>query len=490
MSVAARARSQADPGDHPAVEPWIETAALARVRREIEGALRAGAGPVVLTGPDGHGKSLLLRQLWLKPLRGVAPIPVPSAGVPPERIARAILASSRAGPIHDAEGALARLLRTQSVRGLLPVMIVDDLESMSRATLAQLRAIVAGVRVEIGWLCAGRAGSELDAVLGEIGQPVRHIALDAPWTRADAERLIPPIAASLSVSPDALRARLDLDALLRDAQGNPRRVQAALAARVAELDLPPPESERAIDSPRVRLPAPMIAGSRANSDPAAAAAALEARRQSEARREARRAAARERRARATARLREWLAVALESVVRAACALRAFGLAARVRAAALVAQLSELAARLSEHGVQLAAGARALGSAARARLRRPRIPAQAVRAMLVASGALLAGLALVWLAGHVSLSTPASQPAPVQIAAVEAAPPPVEAPKIPVAVNSTPWAHVEVDGFAAGSTPLTIELSPGAHLFRAKLADGRTLERRYDVSAKRNRVAFR
>jgi hypothetical protein len=63
-------------------------------------------------------------------------------------------------------------------------------------------------------------------------------------------------------------------------------------------------------------------------------------------------------------------------------------------------------------------------------------------------------------------------------------------RIRVAVNSDPWSNVAVDGVAAGSTPLTIELAPGWHAFRAAMADGRVVEKEVEVTAERNRVSLR
>ena len=54
-------------GEVPEPAYWIETAGFAQARSEIVAALQAGPGPIVLTGPSGHGKSLLLRSLWQQP---------------------------------------------------------------------------------------------------------------------------------------------------------------------------------------------------------------------------------------------------------------------------------------------------------------------------------------------------------------------------------------------------------------------------------------
>ena len=71
------------------------------------------------------------------------------------------------------------------------------------------------------------------------------------------------------------------------------------------------------------------------------------------------------------------------------------------------------------------------------------------------------------------------------------PPPVAAPPpIRVAINSVPWAEVEVDGVGAGSTPLMIDMSPGKHRVRVEMADGRVLQRDFVAGRGRDRLVFR
>jgi hypothetical protein len=58
------------------------------------------------------------------------------------------------------------------------------------------------------------------------------------------------------------------------------------------------------------------------------------------------------------------------------------------------------------------------------------------------------------------------------------------------VNAQPWADIELDGRPVGQTPLgELPLSPGSHLVRAKLPDGRVLERRIDARAGDLYLAF-
>ena len=64
------------------------------------------------------------------------------------------------------------------------------------------------------------------------------------------------------------------------------------------------------------------------------------------------------------------------------------------------------------------------------------------------------------------------------------------PPVAVAINATPWATIEIDGREVGDTPLAgISLPPGPHVFRAKLPDGRVVERKVEVSARNRFVTF-
>jgi hypothetical protein len=77
----------------------------------------------------------------------------------------------------------------------------------------------------------------------------------------------------------------------------------------------------------------------------------------------------------------------------------------------------------------------------------------------------------------------------------AAPPPRVRPQRPVRrvavnLNARPWARVEVDGRELGLTPLAnVRLAPGAHRFRARLPDGRVVERVVRVDAYRTHITF-
>jgi type II secretory pathway predicted ATPase ExeA len=96
------------------------------------------------------------------------------------------------------------------------------------------------------------------------------------------------------------------------------------------------------------------------------------------------------------------------------------------------------------------------------------------------------------------TTEVLQPETPEVAAAEAlaaipkAPEPPEAPaaSFPVQVNATPWATIEIDGEDFGETPLAgIPLPGGSHSFRARMPDGRIIERVVEIDADNRFVVF-
>jgi hypothetical protein len=62
--------------------------------------------------------------------------------------------------------------------------------------------------------------------------------------------------------------------------------------------------------------------------------------------------------------------------------------------------------------------------------------------------------------------------------------------VQVQVNATPWASIEIDGTDFGETPLAgISLPRGAHTFRARMPDGRVVERVVEVDDDSRFVVF-
>ena len=94
-------------------------------------------------------------------------------------------------------------------------------------------------------------------------------------------------------------------------------------------------------------------------------------------------------------------------------------------------------------------------------------------------------------GNFQESKPAGLPEPSE--AIEPAnelPPAESFRPLAVQINASPWANIEVDGIDLGATPLAnIPLFAGEHSFRARMPDGRVIERRVEIDAERRFVSF-
>jgi hypothetical protein len=62
--------------------------------------------------------------------------------------------------------------------------------------------------------------------------------------------------------------------------------------------------------------------------------------------------------------------------------------------------------------------------------------------------------------------------------------------VSVQLNARPWALIQVDGVDLGPTPIAgIPLLAGKHSFRARMPDGRVVERVEEVSEKNRFIVF-
>ena len=89
------------------------------------------------------------------------------------------------------------------------------------------------------------------------------------------------------------------------------------------------------------------------------------------------------------------------------------------------------------------------------------------------------------------------PSPKELASSPAEQPGTETPasqvattRIAVGINATPWATIEVDGVEVGETPIAgVPLTPGSHLFRARMPNGRVIEKTVEIGAETRYVTF-
>ena len=263
--------------DRPDPAHWLKTMDLESARRELGEALRAGPDPIVVTGPTGHGKTLLLRSLWSRPPNGFVPLFIPFANVEPDELAGWILETAyRRWDRHPA-AELARLLRADVRFGARTLLLMDEVQATPRATLSKLFEIITDSGVAVSVVLAGLPGEALDLLLTALPRSIRKVMVSRPWSRADAELLLAQVALTLGVDPTDLIAAVDVDAALRTGRGNPRLVRAALAARVRLVELPrpriPPVAAFAAPEPPAQL-ASAVRPERAPGEPTSAPLAV------------------------------------------------------------------------------------------------------------------------------------------------------------------------------------------------------------------------
>ena len=477
----ARWRSLVEPWTDECPDPahWLKTTGLEYVRSKVDEALRSGPGPILVSGPTGHGKTLLLRSLRTRAPTGFVPLLVPFSNVEPREIARWILANTLSHVVGDPAVELTALLQANVRSGWTTLLLMDEVQSSPPATLAKLFELLSESGVAVSVVLAGLPGEELDQVLAAIPLSIQKIEVAGPWTRVDAELLLTQVALTLGVPATDLITAVDVDAALSASAGNPRLVRAALGqqlrftgpARARIVQVAPartllPSTPRAPIFATPEPPAPIAFVDCTPSGSAMAIAPAKVQGPSQWQR-----------LRTTFALRQAFHGA-----RIRFRSRLYATAVRNKGAVWMRQLRGAVAiavrSLSRRFHEVLMGAQQVLRRGR---QSPRFPAHygfAIAGILAVLGASVA-------IGRVPIPKVMSLSGDWGAASVE---PIVES--IPFRLNSQPWAIVEVDGVESGSTPFTISLEPGSHHFRVVMADGRIHEEVLVVSLVHDRHAFR
>jgi PEGA domain len=486
----------------------LATDSLVVGRPQLESALRSSGDSLLVTVSSERERLELLESIWVRPPKGFAPIPVPCRDIGARGIAARILAITR-DSVGDPEGALARMMRTQSIRGARPLLLLDDLEAIPLAELSRLREIADGCRVEVRWV-AGVSGSGASAAaLGLLPPPVRVVALDAADSLRKTEADISPPTAAVSFEE---RASSEPAAPPRvpEIPRPPPPPRAPPPLRSPPPRLPPPTRTPLLPRMRPVAPAPSHAVPRRDSPPREATYkpirthAMETERSMLSRLDVSSTPPRARpplRGRPSLPSRKtFRTVAVALIGFAALVLlvdRAPPLLARATGATAASVRAATAFAANEwNSIRDAAGS--LLSDARNGGRRIAESTEALAARAVET------------ARELAASEPTEEPPPD----VGAAPPePIEPPQpakpvrpidtverptpaapagppIRVGVNSDPWSNVAVDGVDFGSTPLSIPLPPGLHRFHVRMSDGRIIEKEIEIAKGRDEVVFR
>ena len=207
----AKWRSLVEPwtAECPDPEHWLKTTGFDYARGKVEEALRSGPGPILMSGPTGYGKTLLLRSLRTLAPSGYVPLLIPFSNVEPREIARWILACTLKTVVGDPAVEFASLLKVNVRSGGNTLLLMDEVQSTPRATLAKLFELLAESGVAVRVVLAGLPGDDLDQVIAEVPLSIQRIEIAEPWSRVDAELLLTHVALTLGIPATELIATID-----------------------------------------------------------------------------------------------------------------------------------------------------------------------------------------------------------------------------------------------------------------------------------------
>lgn len=409
-------------------ERYVRRAASERALAELERALAEGATRILLHGPPGIGKTLLVRLLATRATSfRLAEASYPALA--PADLCDWVLREMGVDANGDPEERLLAQASRDHEHPLL--LLIDDAHSLPAQTTSRLRALSDRAGGALRVLAVATDG-EPAYVLDEALAPERDVRFDEPMSPTE---LADYVNARLSAAavPAAARSRFDESALARlhrESEGLPGPLHHAATALLRGAPSPsaieaagPATSEGmelrvAEPTASPEEPAPLPAGGAAQGD-----------------------------------LRRSRGLPL------ALALPVLGLG--------------LWSLLASRDGEVAGPPAASKAAARAPAR------EAPRQVMAPSSG-------QGPAPGSPAPAEATDPGPAALSAEPA----FAEPALRVQLNATPWADIEVDGTPLGVTPLAdIEIEPGRHRFRARMPDGRILQRDVILSPELRHLFF-
>ncbi len=197
----------------------------------LERGVRGGMTPVVLAGPAGMGKTMLLRVLTARLLDDFLAVYVPHAAFDEEEIFPWILGLMEQPLGDSAERSMVRLARRFERAGSALVLLVDDAECMPPASLGRLTGLVSEAAPALRLVLAAHDEARLAE---RLALPVETVQLGAAMSREEVDRYID---AHLLRSDLAIDLRECLDATEREdvhcsAHGVPRLVSRYASERL------------------------------------------------------------------------------------------------------------------------------------------------------------------------------------------------------------------------------------------------------------------
>ncbi len=209
---------------------YMPRAATERALGELERALFAGDLPVVLSGPTGIGKTLLLRVAERRLGGRLQCVYIAYAALPASELCAWVLGllGEPAPANGDNEAGLLAAARRRAAAGTPLVLLIDDASAVPSAAAERMRALAADSGGSLRLVAAGIGNGSVGDWVKRFGPRVERVSIDAPMTAAETALYVRARLERGGVSPEA-RSRFDsvvLDRIHRRSGGVPRAVHA------------------------------------------------------------------------------------------------------------------------------------------------------------------------------------------------------------------------------------------------------------------------
>ena len=454
-------------------------------------ALRRGESRIVVTGPAGIGKTLLLHMIGDRIGHELGFVYLPYAALPPEDLCTWALGRMKLPSGNDPIEALTQHARELGTNNKALLLLLDDASTMSLSTARWLSDLVTELEGALRLVVAVTDGPQVEPLLEALGPEIEPCRLDQPLSLKETRAYVTS-RLELAMAPESTHSRFDdatIDAIHRASEGNPRQLHQVASAVLRGVVPESVEFESIVFERERELPAPSAEAVERQTAPAQ-------KKKPKPRRQ-RKGAARKERGEAEVTASAAVPRAIEPSVAVLYEAEPSDLASSSAADVLPqapppklqetnpqpprrAPLTPLAPMRVFRSVGIIAAALVAMVLARPVVH---LNPPVVKVVTAPQAITAIPTALPQLPPGIITPQPAAKPAPPAASGIHVGP-------LSVQVNATPWARIEVDGVNLGATPVAnIPLLPGEHTFRARMSDGRTLEKVVDIDESRRFVSF-